>query len=119
MEEERYVKAKRAAEGEQERGWKPGGGQMLGLGLALILLVASIVLGLTTGVGLIFAVPLAVVAVGLGLMVLRGGARPRMISAACPKCGAGVSVPSHISETSCASCGARVELRGGRLQPGA
>ena len=116
MEEEGFVKAKRAVEGESERGWKPGGGQMLGLALSLILIVASIILGVTTGVGLMFAVPLAVVAIGLAFLVLRGGAKPRMISAACPQCGAGVSVPSHISETSCPSCGARVELRGGRLQ---
>lgn len=115
MKEEDFVKARREQEGADDGGWKPGIGQLLGVVIALILIVGSIILGLTTGIGLVFAVPIAVVGIVIGFLFLKGGARPRMISAPCPYCGTTVVVPSHISEVGCESCGAQVEVRQGRL----
>lgn len=111
MKEEGYVKAKRAAGGADAGGWKPGVGQLLALVLGLLLVVAALVLGVTTGVGLIVAVPLVVVGLALALLVFRGGGRTRRAEAACPHCGAQVTAPSHISEFDCPNCGGRMETR--------
>jgi ribosomal protein S27AE len=110
VKEEGYVKAKRAAGQTDAGGWKPGVGQLLALALGALLVIAAIILGVTTGVGLIVAVPLVVVALVVALFVFRGGRR-RRAAAACPHCGAQVSVPSHISEFDCPSCGGRMETR--------
>lgn len=110
MKEEGYVKAKRAAGGADAGGWKPGLGQLLALVVGALLIIAAIILGVTTGMGLIVAVPLVVVALVAALFVFRGG-RKRRAAAACPHCGAQVSVPSHISEFNCPTCGGRMETR--------
>ncbi|MDQ3805363.1 MAG: hypothetical protein M3416_16225 [Acidobacteriota bacterium] len=110
MKEEGYVKAKRAAGQAEAGGWKPGVGQLLALVLGALLVIAAIILGVTTGMGLILAVPLAIVALVVALFVFRGG-RTRRAAAACPHCGAQVTVPSHISEFDCPSCGGRMETR--------
>lgn len=112
MEEDRYVKERREATGTNEGGWSPGVGQLLGLALSVILLVASIVLGVTTGLGIVFAVPVGVVAVALAFLVLRGGSSPDARSVACPYCGARVRAASHIAEVGCPSCGKQVEVGG-------
>ena len=111
MKEEGYVKAKRAAGQSDAGGWKPGIGQLLALVLAALLIIAAIVLGVTTGMGLILAVPLVVVALAAALFVFRGGGRARRATATCPHCGAQVTAPSHISEFDCPSCGGRMETR--------
>jgi DNA-directed RNA polymerase subunit RPC12/RpoP len=115
MKEESFVKARREQTGTNEGGWKPGLGQLLGLFIAVLLLLGSVILGVTTSLGLIFAIPVAVLAVAIAFLVFKGGAAPRLIRAACPHCGATVRFPSHISETGCPSCGQQVVLRGGRL----
>jgi ribosomal protein S27AE len=111
MKEEAYVKAKRAEGRADEGGWKPGVGQMLGLVLGALLVVAAIILGLTTGVGLVLAVPLAIAGLALALLVWRGGGRVRQVAAKCPQCDTPVTVPSHISEFNCPNCGSRMETR--------
>ena len=115
MKEEAYVKARRAETGTNEGGWKPGIGQLLGLVIALLLLIGSIILGITTSLGLLFAIPLGVLALAVAFLIFNGGATPRMIRSACPHCGATVRVPSHISEVGCPACGAQIELREGGL----
>lgn len=109
MREENFVKERRARTGTNEGGWKPSTAGLLGLALSGLLLVTSIVLGVTTGVGLLVAVPLAVLAIGIALVTLRGRASPAMRTLTCPSCGAGVEVASHIAEVSCPSCGTQVE----------
>jgi ribosomal protein S27AE len=111
MKEEGYVKAKRAAGQADAGGWKPGVGQLLALVLGVLLVVAAVVLGVTTGVGLIVAVPLFVVGLALALLVFRGGGRVRRTAVSCPHCGAQVTAPSHISEFDCPNCGGRLETR--------
>ncbi len=118
MEEEKFVKDRRDIRGTNEGGWKPGVGPLLGVVLSLLLLIASIVLGVTTGLGLIFAVPLGLIAIIVGFLFLRGRASPDMIAAACPNCGATVRAPSHISEVACPACGKQVDVRAVGLSRG-
>lgn len=110
MKEEGYVKAKRAEGRADEGGWKPGVGQLFGLALGAILVVAAIIVGLTTGVGFIVAVPVGIVGLALALLVWRGG-RTRLVAVSCPHCGRPVVAPSHISEFDCPNCGGRMETR--------
>jgi ribosomal protein S27AE len=110
MKEEGYVKAKRAEGRMNEGGWSPGIGQLLGLALGVILVIAAIILGVTTGLGIVFAVPIGVVGLVLAMLVFRGG-RTRQVAARCPNCGEAVTVPSHISEFDCPHCGGRMETR--------
>ena len=112
MEEEKFVKDRRQVTGTNEGGWSPGMGQLLGLVLSLILLIASIVLGVTTGLGIIFAVPVGVVALAIAFLVLRGRSSPGTRGVACPHCGARVQVESHIAEVGCPSCGKQIEVGG-------
>ena len=111
MKEEGYVKAKRAAGQTDAGGWRPGVAQLLVLVLGAILVIAAIILGVTTGVGLVVAVPLIVLALAAALFVFRGGGRTRRPASTCPHCGAQVTVPSHISEFDCPHCGGRMETR--------
>jgi len=112
MEEEKFVKDRRRVTGTNEGGWSPGMGQLLGLVLSLILLIAAIVLGVTTGLGIIFAVPVGVVALAIAFLVLRGRSSPETKGVACPHCGARVPVASHIAEVGCPSCGKQIEVGG-------
>ena len=75
----------------------------------------AIILGVTTGLGLVFAVPIGIVGLALALLVFRGGGRPRRVATACPHCGAAVNAPSHISEFDCPNCGGRMETRASGL----
>lgn len=109
MREEGFVKERRAQTGTNEGGWKPSMAGLLGLALSVVLLVGSIILGVTTGIGLLFAIPLAVLAIGIAVVVLRGRASPESRTLACPACGARVRAASHIAETACPSCGRRIE----------
>ncbi len=119
MKEEKFVKDRRAVTGTNEGGWSPGVGGLLGLALSVILLIASIVLGVTTGLGLVFAVPVSVVAVALAFLTLRGRPSPAARTVACPGCGARVRVASHIAEVACTSCGRQIEVGGARSEGGA
>ena len=111
MREEDFVKERRARTGTNEGGWKPSTAGLLGLVLSVLLLIASIVLGLTTGIGLLIAIPLAVIAVGIAVVTLRGRASPEMRTLKCSSCGTSVSVGSHIDEVDCPSCGRQIEAR--------
>ena len=110
MKEEGYVKAKRAEGRVDDSGWKPGVGQLLGLVLGALLVIAAIILGVTTSLPFILAVPVGLVGLVLAVLVFRG-AGPRRVTAPCPHCGATVNVPSHISEFDCPNCGRRMETR--------
>ena len=110
MKEEGYVKARRAEGRVDDGGWKPGVGQLLGLVLGAILVIAAIILGVTTGLPFILTVPLGLVGLVLAFMFFRGG-RARRLTATCPHCGAAVDAPSHISEFDCPHCGRRMETR--------
>lgn len=115
MEEDRHLRAKRAVEVDaaaDDAGWKPGVGQLLGLVLALLLIGAAILLGVTTGAGFIIILPVILVALIIAFITVRGSARARQVAGACPHCGARIRTPAHIAELDCESCGKRVELRG-------
>ena len=75
MEEDRFVKAKRAeGRGGDDAGWSPGLGQILGVVLCVILLLAVIILGVTTGIGFVFAIPLLLLVVVVGVLLFRSRA---------------------------------------------
>ena len=111
MEEDRFTREKRAEAGAGGAGWSPGLGQILGIVLCVILLLAVIILGLTTGIGFVFAVPLVLLVVVVGILLFRGGA-PRA-QTVCPNCNARVNAPSHIAEFNCPACGTRLEVGAG------
>lgn len=112
MEEDRFVKEKRAAGGAAaDVGWSPGVGQIVGLVLCAILILAVIILGVTTGIGFVFAIPLVLLAVVVAVVLFRG--KPRRAETVCPNCNARVDVPTHIAEFDCPSCGGRLEVGAG------
>src|ERR1044072_9507732 len=110
MQEERFTRAARAA-GRIDTGWSPGMGQILGVVLCVILLLSAIILGVTTGIGFVFAVPLVLLVVVVGVLLFRGKT-PRVLTV-CPNCNARVNAPEHIAELSCPACGTRLEVGGG------
>jgi len=105
MEEDRFTREKRAEAGA---GWSPGLGQILGIVLCVLLLLAVIILGVTTGIGFVFAIPLVLLVVVVGVLLFRGGT-PRTATV-CPNCNARVNPPSHIAEFNCPACGTRLEV---------
>ncbi|HEX8556799.1 MAG TPA: hypothetical protein VF668_01785 [Pyrinomonadaceae bacterium] len=109
MEEDRFTRDKRA-EGRAAggAGWSPGVGQIVGLALCVILALATIILGVTTGIGFVFAIPLLLLAVVVAVVLFRG--RAARTETVCPNCNARVDVPSHIAEFNCPSCGGRLEV---------
>ena len=108
MEEDRFTREKRAETGARGGGWSPGVGQILGIVLCVILLLAVIILGVTTGIGFVFAVPLVLLVVVVGVLLLRGKAPSAQT--VCPSCNARVDVPSHIAEFNCPACKTRLEV---------
>ncbi len=110
MQEERFTREAREA-GRTDTGWSPGVGQILGIALCAILLLAVIILGVTTGIGLVFAVPLVLLLVVVGVLLFRGST-PRA-ETVCPNCNARVKAPAHIAEFNCPACAARLEVGAG------
>ena len=108
MEEDRFTKAKRAEGSAGGGGWSPGLGQIVGVVLCVILLLAVIILGVTTGIGFVFAIPLALLVLVVAVLLFRGRA-PRA-ETVCPNCNARVRVPEHIAEFNCPACGGRLEV---------
>ncbi|HEX8145963.1 MAG TPA: hypothetical protein VF591_02080 [Pyrinomonadaceae bacterium] len=108
MQEERFTREKRAAAGVGGAGWSPGMGQILGIVLCVILLLTAIVLGVTTGIGFVLAIPLVLLVVVVGILLFRGGT-PRAATV-CPNCNARVDAPEHIAEFNCPACGTRLEV---------
>src|SRR5215212_3796322 len=111
MQEDRFVRQRRAEGRVRDAGWSPGLGQILGVVLCVILLLAVIILGVTTGIGFVFAIPLVLLIVVVGVLLFRGGA-PRA-ETVCPNCNARVNAPEHIAEFDCPACGTRLEVGAG------
>lgn len=112
MEEDRFAKAGRAeGRAEDAAGWSPGVGQIVGLALVALLALAALILGLTTGIGFVFAIPLVLLAVVVAILLFRGKT-PRALTV-CPNCNARVDAPSHIAEFNCPACGGRLEVGAG------
>ena len=107
MQEERFTREARAA-GRIDTGWSPGLGQILGIVLCVILTLAVIILGVTTGIGFVFAIPLVLLVVVVGILLLRGST-PRA-ETVCPNCNARVNAPAHIAEFNCPACGTRLAV---------
>jgi hypothetical protein len=114
MQEDRFIKAKRAEGRAGEGGWRPGMGQLVGAVLCVIAALAILILGVTTGLGLVLAVPFALVVVAAALVLSRW--TPGRAAVACPACGARVGVPRHITEFDCPACGTRLERGGGGVR---
>jgi hypothetical protein len=108
MEEDRFTRAKRAEGRADDGGWSPGVGQIVGVALCVILFLATIILGVTTGIGFVFAIPLVLLAVVVAIVLFRG--KPRSAETVCPNCNARVGVPAHIAEFNCPACGGRLEV---------
>jgi DNA-directed RNA polymerase subunit RPC12/RpoP len=108
MEEDRFIRQKRAAGRIDDGGWSPGVGQLLGVVLCVILALAVLVLGLTTGIGFVFAIPLVLLVLAVGVLLFRG--KPRTAATVCPNCNARVDAPAHIAEFDCPNCGSRLEV---------
>ena len=118
MREDKHTAAKKAVAGVDAGGWKPGMGQLLGLALCLLLVIAAVVLGLTTGIGVLFAVPLVALVIVIALVLFRGKKAPRQLAGPCPFCGAPVKAAAHIAELDCPACSRRIEIRdGGIVKP--
>jgi len=111
MEEDRFTRQKRAEGGDDDAGWSPGMGQIIGLVLCVLLVLAVIILGVTTGIGFVFAVPLVLLAVVVAVVLFRG--KPKSAATVCPECNTMVNAPSHIAEFNCPSCGSRLEVGAG------
>ena len=112
MEEDRFVREKRAAgRAAEDVGWSPGVGQIVGLVLCAILILAVIILGVTTGIGFVFAIPLVLLAAVVALVLFRS--KPRRAETVCPNCNARVAAPSHIAEFDCPACRTRLEVGAG------
>ena len=111
MEEERFTREKRAAVGALGAGWSPGMGQILGIVLCVLLLLAVLILGVTTGIGFVMAIPLVLLVVVVGILVF-GGSTPRTATV-CPNCNARVNAPAHIAEFNCPACATRLEVGAG------
>ena len=108
MEEDRFTREKRAEAGAGGAGWSPGMGQILGIVLCVILLLAVIILGVTTGIGFVFAVPLVLLVVVVGVLLFRGSTPTA--ETVCPNCNARVKAPAHIAEFNCPACATRLEV---------
>ena len=108
MQEDRFTREKRAEGRADDVGWSPGMGQILGLVLLVLLVLAVIILGLTTGIGFVFAIPLVLLAVVVAILLFRG--RTPRAPTVCPNCNARVNVPAHIAEFDCPSCSTRLEV---------
>jgi len=106
MEEDRFTRQKRAEGGGD--GWSPGLGQIVGLVLCVLLALAVVILGVTTGIGFVFAIPLVLLAVVVAVVLFRG--KPKSAPTVCPQCNTLVEAPSHIAEFNCPSCGSRLEV---------
>lgn len=115
MREDKHTAAKKAVDGVDAGGWKPGMGQLLALALCLLLIIAAVVLGVTTGIGLLFAVPLIALVIVITLVLFRSQKAPRQLAGPCPFCGAPVTAAEHIAELDCPSCRRRIEIRDGGL----
>ena len=111
MEEDRFTREKRAEAGAGGAGWSPGMGQILGIVLCVILLLAVIILGVTTGIGFVLAIPLVLLVVVVGILLFRG--KTARAETVCPNCNARVGVPEHIAEFNCPACGSRLEVGAG------
>jgi predicted RNA-binding Zn-ribbon protein involved in translation (DUF1610 family) len=112
MAENRFTEEKRAAATPDESQWSPGFGPLLLIVLCGVLLIAAIILGVTTGIGLLFAIPLGVLALVVAMVMVRG--RSRKTASACPHCGRRINLPSHLAEFNCPNCGQRIEDSSGR-----
>lgn len=108
MQEDKFTKVKRAEGRQDEGGWSPGVGMIVGVVLCVLLVLALIVLGLTTGIGFVFAIPLVLVVVVVAILLFRGKT-PRAATV-CPNCNARVNAPTHIAEFDCPSCSSRLEV---------
>src|SRR5688500_15836048 len=112
MEEDRFARERRARGGAAaDAGWSPGVGQVVGVVLCVILLLAVIILGVTTGIGFVFAIPLVLLAAVVAVVLFRG--KPRRTATVCPNCNARVNAPSHIAEFDCPACNTRLEVGAG------
>jgi len=108
MEEDRFTRQKRAEGRADDVGWSPGMGQIIGLVLCVLLALAVVILGVTTGIGFVFAIPLVLLAVVVAVVLFRG--KPKSAPTVCPQCNTLVEAPSHIAEFNCPSCGSRLEV---------
>jgi DNA-directed RNA polymerase subunit RPC12/RpoP len=86
-------------------------GQILGIVLCVILILAIIILGVTTGIGFVFAIPLVLLVVVVGVILFRG--RTPRAETICPNCNARLNAPTHIAEFNCPACGTRLEVGAG------
>ncbi len=111
MEEDRFTKQKRAEGRADDVGWSPGVGQIVGVVLGALLMLAAIILGVTTGIGFVFAIPLVLLVLVVAFVLFRG--KPRRAATVCPNCNARVNTPSHIAEFDCPSCSTRLEVGAG------
>ncbi len=111
MEEDRFTREKRAEGRADDVGWSPGVGQIVGVVLCAILALAVVILGLTTGIGFVFAIPLVLLVLVVAIVLFRG--KPRRVETVCPNCNARVNAPAHIAEFNCPACGSRLEVGAG------
>ena len=117
MREDKYTKAARDEAPQTRSGWSPSLGQLLGLALSSIIIILVIVLGFTTGIGLIFAIPLVLFALIVPLLLFRGPFTPNKIQSLCPYCGSQIKIPDHIPELDCPGCNKHLEVRDRKLYP--
>lgn len=107
MSENRFTAEKRASGTPDAGGWSPGFGPLLLIVLGCVLLIVFIILGVTTGITFLFAIPFVLVGLGIAVLLMRGHVKKS--ARACPHCGERINFPPHMSEFNCPNCGNRIE----------
>jgi DNA-directed RNA polymerase subunit RPC12/RpoP len=114
MSENRFTSEKRAAATSDRGLWAPGFGPLLLIVLCGVLLIGAIILGVTTGIGILFAIPVALLALVAAMVMVRGNLRKQVST--CPHCARRIDFPAHMAEFNCPACGQRIESEGRGLE---
>jgi predicted RNA-binding Zn-ribbon protein involved in translation (DUF1610 family) len=89
----------------------------IALGLVLFIggLVVSLALGMSTGTGLIFGIPLLIAGLVIPLFMMREHFTQHDIEGACPECGASIHTTEATVRITCPSCKQHLAVHGAQF----